>query len=165
LPPPAHSSRWRGARLDRRRCPQVFGVPVVAALCRAWLGWPGDEEAAPWRWGGAVTRAASARPRSGSRRARPGRGCTTSDRRGGSGEVGRTAACLLQRGDRSFTSPRARPGQKGLVCSCCCVRSVTAIGGGGRALPRVRCSAVPCSRMPFFVPVGLITSVSVRRRW
>jgi hypothetical protein len=65
LPPPARSSRWRGARLDRRRCSQVLGVLMAAALCRAWLGWPGDEEATPWQWGGAVTRAASARPRSG----------------------------------------------------------------------------------------------------
>jgi hypothetical protein len=40
---------------------------------------------------------------------------------------GWTTACLLQRGDGSFTSPRAWPGQEGLVCSYCCVRSVTTI--------------------------------------
>jgi hypothetical protein len=31
---------------------------------------------------------------------------------------GRTAERRLQRGDGSLTSPRARPGQVGLVCSC-----------------------------------------------
>ena len=42
------------------------------------------------------------------------------------------AARLLQHDDGSFTSPpQARPGQVGLVCSRDCVRSATAIGGGG----------------------------------
>jgi hypothetical protein len=48
----------------------------------------------------------------------------------------------------------ARPGRLGL-----------AIGKGGRALPRVCCSAVPRSRIPIFVPVGLATLVTVRRWW
>jgi hypothetical protein len=73
-----------------------------------------------------------------------------------------TVKCLLQGGDGSFTSPWDWPGQEGVVCSCCCVWSVTAIGGGCRVLPRVRCSAVPRSRMPIFVSVGLATLVTVR---
>jgi hypothetical protein len=69
-----------------------------------------------------------------------------------------TAARLLQRGDRSFTSPRARPGQVGLVCSCCCIRSVTAIGDGGCALPRVHVQLL-------LAPGCLFSSPSVSLLW
>ena len=51
-----------------------------------------------------------------------------------------TAPRLLQRGGGSFMGPT---GQCGPVCSCCCVRSATASGGGGCALPRGCGGVVP----------------------
>jgi hypothetical protein len=61
--------------------------------------------------------------------------------------------------------PAGSLGQGALVCSCCCLRSVAAIGGGGRALPRVRYLAVPHSRLPLFIPIGIATLVTVRWQW
>jgi hypothetical protein len=51
---------------------------------------------------------------------------------------------------RELHEPAGLLGHGALVCSCCCLRSVAAIGGGGRALPRIRYLAVPHSRLPFF---------------
>lgn len=47
-----------------------------------------------------------------------------------------TVACLLQCGGGVFTGPiRARPGRRAWCDLCCCIRSATATGGGGRSLP------------------------------
>lgn len=109
-----------GSRLQRRR------------LCLGGL-------VEPDRRGGAVLAARTRWPRSGPYG--PGRVgfCTPSAPpgvgRGGEAPSRRVAAAMAyvqQCGGEDFAGlGGARPGQRGLVCPCCCVRSAPADGGGG----------------------------------
>lgn len=54
-------------------------------------------------------------------------------------------------------------GSNGLVCSCCCVRSATAYGGGGCALPRGCGTTAPCLLLSLFSLTGLVAFAMVRR--
>jgi hypothetical protein len=72
----------------------------------------------------------------------------------------------------SFTSPWARLGQMGLLCSCCFVLTVTAGGGGGGSLLRgllfccvsLSAGSLP-SRWSRFVGHGEAVLVIARQWW
>jgi hypothetical protein len=90
---------------------------------------------------------------SGSGRARPGHGCAiSSGRRSGSGWgwSDGNASTAAWRWELNEPVGSARPDGHGLLL--CCVRSVTAISGGGRALLRVGHSVAPPSRLSLLDP-------------
>ena len=91
--------------------------------------------------------------------------------------LGATAptVCLLQRDGESFTGLsrlRGSAGLAGLVCSCCCVRSVTVYDGGGWSLPHVGGVVAPSPGSPssvcrplLFVPWGDSVNGYASVRW